>query len=53
MFDRIYRIIWIFFFGRFPEENGQTQFASGENEHTHRFSVINGANEARRILAEL
>jgi hypothetical protein len=29
--DRINRIIWIFFFGRSPEESGQTPIASGEN----------------------
>ena len=28
--DRIYRINWISFFGRFPEENGQNPIASGE-----------------------
>jgi hypothetical protein len=34
--DRIYRINWIFFFGRSPEESAQTPIASGEGEHTHR-----------------
>jgi hypothetical protein len=28
--DRIYRISWIFFLGRSPEESAQTPIASGE-----------------------
>jgi len=28
--DRIYRISWIFFFGRSPDESDQTPIASGE-----------------------
>jgi hypothetical protein len=35
--DRIYRINWIFFFGRSPEESDQTPIACGEGERTLKF----------------
>jgi len=35
--DRIYRINWIFFLGRSPEESDQTPIACGEGERTHKF----------------
>jgi hypothetical protein len=38
--DRIYRINWIFFFGRSPEESAQIPIASGEGGHAHRFIGI-------------
>jgi hypothetical protein len=38
--DRIYRIDWIFSFGRSQEESGQTPIACGEDENTYGFSGI-------------
>ena len=34
-FDRIYRINWIFSFGRSPEESAQTPIACGEFTHNN------------------
>jgi len=39
--DRIYRINWIFFFGRSPEESGQTPIAFGELEKFFFYFVPN------------